>query len=149
MNLSKVFKSMNISKIFKSMNISKIFKSINTIGENKYLYGVAMIILNLGSRYIEIDFSASHKAILSSKFFKFILIFTICFIATKDIIVSIILTFLFVLFIMNLFHEKSSLCVIPNYLKKLDLNNDGVISDDEIKAYHLLKKHKKNLKKKE
>lgn len=42
---------------------------------------------------------------------------------------------------MNLFNEESDYCVLPEYLKKFDLNNDGVLSEEELqKAAEVLKK---------
>ena len=122
-------------------NILKIGNIINTINTNKYFYGILMILLNIGSRYIEIKFSKSQKQILGSKMLRRILIFTVCFISTRDIIVSLILTASFIIIILNLFNDESEYCILPKSFRNLDLNKDGEISPDEIKiAYETLKK---------
>ena len=122
-------------------NILKIGNIINTINTNKYFYGILMILLNIGSRYIEIKFSKSQKQILGSKMLRRILIFTVCFISTRDIIVSLILTASFIIIFLNLFNDESEYCILPKSFRNLDLNKDGEISPDEIKiAYETLKK---------
>lgn len=117
-------------------------KIANYVNNNKYFYGLMMIILNIGSKYLTMDLSAPfHKAILSSTFMRRLLIFTIIFIATKDLKVSIILTAAFVIIALNLFNDKSKFCILPQSFKNLDTNMDGEISPDEIeRAYNILKK---------
>ena len=68
----------------------------NSINNNKYFYGLMMIILNVGSKYLTLDLSAPFlKAILSSTFIRRILIFSIVFIATRDLKISLILILYF------------------------------------------------------
>ena len=67
-------------------------------------------------------------------------IFTICFIATRDIIVSLVLTAVFVILVLNLLNDKSNYCILPKSYTKIDLNKDGEISPQEIEhAYNVLK----------
>lgn len=115
-----------------------ITSSINgfasNLNNNKYFFGLVMLLLNTGSRYIEFDFfSKNQRRIFNTTLLRRLLIFTICFTATRDVIVSLILTGCFILFVMNLFNENSQYCVLPEYLRKFDLNNDGVLSEDELK----------------
>lgn len=113
----------------------------NSINNNKYFYAIAMILLNMGGKYIEIDLDDSHKKFLSSKILRRLIIFTVAFVATKDIIASLIITSCFVIIVLNLFNVKSNYCILPESYKKLDTNNDGIISPEEInKAYQILKK---------
>ena len=84
---------MSEQTIFQAMNksLDGFFTKINT---NKYLFGLCMIFLNIGSKYLITDLSSPfHKALLSSKFVRRLLIFTIVFIATRDIKISLILSF--------------------------------------------------------
>lgn len=114
---------------------------LNNINNNKYFYAVAMILLNMGSKYIDIDLGNEHKKFLSSKVIRRIAIFTVAFVATRDVIASLIITSCFVILVLNLFNVKSENCILPEYYKKLDKNSDGEISPDEIEhAYNLLKK---------
>ena len=74
-----------------------------------------------------------------------ILIFAIAFTATKDIILALILTSVFYVLTMHLFNENSQFCIVPYEYRKykdvLDLNNDNVVTPDEIKkAEEILRK---------
>ena len=114
---------------------------INAFNNNKYVYGFLMILLNIGARYIEMDLVKSHKEFLSSKMLRRLLIFTVAFIGTRDLVASLIITATFIIFVLNLFNADSKYYVLPNSIKQLDTNNDGVISPEEIKnAYELLQK---------
>lgn len=114
---------------------------INSINNNKYFYGILMILLNVGARYIEVDLDDSHKAFLSSTLVRRLIIFTIAFIATRDIIASFIITATFIIIVLNLFNTTSKNCILPKSFIKLDKNKDGIISPQEIKsAYDTLKK---------
>jgi hypothetical protein len=113
-------------------------KSVN---ENKYFYATMMILLNMGAKYIELDLDDSHRKFLSSKILRRLIIFTVSFVATKDVIASLIITASFVIIVLNLFNINSNYCILPESYKKLDLNNDGKISPEEIeKAYTTLRK---------
>ena len=119
-------------------NTSMVINNINT---NKYFYAVAMILLNMGSKYIDVDLGQEHKKFLSSKVIRRLAIFTVAFVATRDVIASLIITSCFVILVLNLFNVKSENCTLPEYYRKLDKNNDGQITPDEIEhAYNLLKK---------
>uniref|UniRef100_A0A6C0EHT8 EF-hand domain-containing protein n=1 Tax=viral metagenome TaxID=1070528 RepID=A0A6C0EHT8_9ZZZZ len=114
---------------------------IDSFNNNKYVYGFLMVLLNVGARYIEMDLVKSHKDFLSSKMLRRFLIFTIAFIGTRDLVTSLIITSTFIIFVLNLFNLDSEYCVLPKSFKELDINNDGVISPEEIeKAYIILKK---------
>ena len=114
----------------------------NNINNNKYFYGLMMIMLNIGSKYLTLDLSAPFlKAILSSTVIRRILIFSIVFVATRDLKISLILTASFVIIALNLFNDKSKYCILPKSYRNLDTNLDGEISPDEIeRAYKILKK---------
>jgi hypothetical protein len=112
-----------------------------SINNSKYFYAITMILLNMGAKYLEMDLVDSHRQFLSSKAIRRIIIFTVSFVATRDVVASLIITASFVILVLNLFNENSEYCVIPKTLKKLDTNNDGEISPEEIKkAYDVLKK---------
>ena len=122
-------------------NLGLFETSVQTFNQSKYFYGILMILLNIGAKYIEIDIPKHHKQFLSSKLIRRILIFTVAFIATRDVIVSLVITAAFIILVLNLFNNESQYCILPKSFKDLDLNKDGEISPDEIKkAYETLKK---------
>jgi uncharacterized membrane protein (DUF485 family) len=114
------------------------------LGTNKLLIGVFMIFMNIGSRYIELKLTKGQEMILKN-IAREVLIFTIAFINTKDLIISFIITGIFIILANFVFNEKSKYSILPEKYKKLasliDTNNDNVISENEInKAYDILKK---------
>jgi len=117
---------------------------MNDLGTNKLLIGVFMIFMNIGSRYIELKLTKGQEMILKN-IAREVLIFTIAFVATKDLIMSFIITAIFIILANFVFNEKSKYSILPEKYKKLasliDTNNDNVISENEInKAYDILKK---------
>jgi hypothetical protein len=114
------------------------------LGTNKLLIGIFMIFMNIGSRYIELKLTKGQEMIMKN-IAREVLIFTIAFIHTKDLIISFIITGIFIILANFVFNEKSKYCILPEKYKKLaeiiDTNNDNVISENEInKAYDTLKK---------
>ena len=68
-----------------------------------------MIMLNVGSKYVTIELSKTQEEYLRNTLGRQILIFAIAFTATKDIILSLILTSVFYVLTMHLFNEKEQL----------------------------------------
>jgi len=114
------------------------------IGTNKLLIGVFMIFMNIGSRYIELRLTKGQEMILKN-IAREVLIFTIAFVATKDLILSFIITCIFIILANFVFNEKCKFCILPDKYKNLasllDSNKDNIISENEVnKAYDTLKK---------
>tara|TARA_B110000908_G_C10066902_1_gene363266 strand:- start:246 stop:650 length:405 start_codon:yes stop_codon:yes gene_type:complete len=117
--------------------IKEVFESLNT---SNFFIGIMMVLLNIGSKYIERDLQKSHRQFFNSKIMRRLVIFTIVFIATKDIMTSLIITAVFIILVLNLFNTGSQYCILPKSVKDIDTNNDNEISDDEIiDAYNKLK----------
>ena len=112
---------------------------LERLNSSKYFIGLMMILLNVGSKYLFDEFGELHNLLLTKKIIRRLMIYVIVFIAIRDIKISIIITFLFIIIVLELCNEKSKYCIIPNTLNKLDTNNDGKIDGDEIKnAFNLL-----------
>ena len=73
-----------------------------------------MILMNLGSKYISLELSESQDEFFSNVVIRRIMIFTVVFIATKDIIVSFIITSCFIILVSGLFNQNSKYCLIRN-----------------------------------
>jgi hypothetical protein len=122
-----------IRKHFKAANTH-----INSINNSKLLTGIVMLLLNVGSKYIEMGFSKTQEEALRNGLGREILIFAIIFMGTRDIIISILMTAAFIILSDYLLNENSKLCVMPNRLKNIsyaiDKNKDNIISEKEEKA---------------
>ena len=80
---------------------------INGLNENKYFIGILVLLLNFGSKYVQEEIGVFADKILSSRIARRLIIFSMCFFATRDIIISLILTAAFVIISFNLINETS------------------------------------------
>ena len=93
------------------MNIKDILNNLNT---NKILIGIAMIMFNIGSKYIVLDLSKSQEQFLKNTIIRRVTLFCIFFVATRDILTSFILTASFIVFVQGIFNENSKFTIIKN-----------------------------------
>ena len=128
-------------------NINNIY--LKHINESKILIGIAMILLNIGSKYVDFKFTKTQEQMLRNGIAREILIFTIVFMGTRDILYAILLTAAFIVLSDYIFNEKSEYCLVTDKFKKIsaliDTNNDNIVSpEEEAKALMVLKKAEKN-----
>jgi hypothetical protein len=113
-----------------------LYEIIHKINNSKLFAGLVMIILNIGSKYITIKISKSQEQYLRNSIARQLLIFSIVWMGTKDIILSFFLTAAFIVSTDHLFNEESQFCVLPpslkNYAHILDENNDNFVSKEEL-----------------
>jgi len=124
------------------------------LNSSKFFAGIIMILLNVGSKFISIQFSKSAEEYLKYSVSKQLLVFAMAWMGTRDIYTALALTAIFVVLSDHLFNEESSLCVVPHTYrvldKLIDTNNDGIVSKQELdKAYEILEKAKKEKQLKE
>lgn len=110
-------------------------KYVQNINHSPLLAGIAIIILNVGSKYVELGFSKTQEKALKASITREILIFAMVFVSTKDMVLSIMMTASFIILSNHLFNEQSKFCVASGYLKRLmleiDRNGDNIISKEE------------------
>jgi hypothetical protein len=119
------------------------------LNNSKFFAGVVMILLNIGSKFITVQFSKSTEEYLKMTVSKQILVFSMAWMGTRDIYTALGLTAIFTVLSEHLFNEESNYCIVPEQYrvldKLIDTNNDGIISESEIKsAVALLEKAKKD-----
>ena len=119
------------------------------LNNSKFFAGVIMILLNVGSKFITIQFSKSTEEYMKYTVTKQILVFAMAWMGTRDIYTALGLTAVFTILSDHLFNEESSFCIVPhNYRilhKLMDTNNDGVVSEIELSAaIAVLEKAKKD-----
>jgi hypothetical protein len=138
------------SNIF-TKSINYIHDHILYLNNSKFFAGCIMILLNVGSKFISIQFSRSTEEYLKMSITKQILVFAMAWMGTRDIYAALGLTAVFVILSDHLFNEESSFCVVPHdyrILHKLeaavDANNDHVVTNEEIStAIAILEKAKR------
>jgi len=124
------------------------------LNNSKFFAGIIMILLNVGSKFISIQFSKSTEEYMKYTLSKQILVFAMAWMGTRDIYTALGLTAVFVILSDHLFNEESSLCFIPHKYrvlhKLIDTNNDNIVSDTELSAaIAVLEKAKREKQKKE
>ena len=66
-----------------------------------------MLVLNIGSRYIVHEFSDNDEEYRQNIILRRVAIFAACFVGTRDLFVSLILTAAFVVLSTGIYHTKS------------------------------------------
>ena len=123
-----------------------LHKGITILNSSKYFTGIMMILLNICSKYITIKLSKSQEAYIRNYVVRELLIFSVCWMGTRDIYISIILTASFFILTQHLFNEESKYCVLPKQYKDYHLFEESkdVVTQQEINdALNTLAKAKK------
>ena len=133
-------------------SFSSLFGSLNyyvlQLNSSKFFAGVIMILLNVGAKFITIQFSKSTEEYMKNTISKQILVFAMSWMGTRDIYAALGLTAVFTILSDFLFNEESALCIVPQKYRILhtliDTNNDGQVSDTELaQAMSILEKSKR------
>jgi hypothetical protein len=108
------------------------------LNNSKFFAGIIMILLNIGSKFITIQFSKSTEEYMKYTVTKQILVFAMAWMGTRDIYTSLGLTAVFTILSDYLFNEESTLCMVPHKYRVLhklvDTNEDGIVSEPELAA---------------
>jgi len=71
-----------------------------------FFVGIMMLILNIGSRFIVHEFSETDEEYKQNILLRRVAIFAACFVGTRDLIVSLVLTAAFVVLSTGVFHGR-------------------------------------------
>lgn len=104
-----------------------ILESLAFLNNNKILWGVTMLLLNMGSKYVLADLGKIHEKVLTNEIAKKIVIFSMFFVSTRDLLVAFLLSVLYIIIIDGIFHEKRNFSLFKGQY------NDNVISEEEYK----------------
>jgi len=115
-----------------------LFASLNT---NKVFWGISLILMNLGSRFVIADLNKVHEKILMMDLIKKLVLFCMFFVGCRDVMISLVLTFAFSIVMNALLNANSRYSMIPKALKK---TLDVVITDPEYtKAKEIVMRYEK------
>ncbi len=85
------------------------------LSNNKIFGGCILLLTNIGGKYLAIDFPKNLDSIFSQFFFlRCLVLFSVFFMATRDIKISLFLSLLFFIVIYFFINENSSFCLIKN-----------------------------------
>lgn len=82
---------------------------IMNLNTNPYFIGLMMLLLNLGGRFIGMEVSKEQEKVLQQPWIRRALIFTVLFVATRNVLVALIMTVFVLLIVSFLFNENSDL----------------------------------------
>lgn len=66
--------------------------NLEVLNQNKFFIGIMMILLNIGSRHLVDEFSTDPNEYSRNILLRRLAVFAVCFIATRDIVTSTLLT---------------------------------------------------------
>ena len=101
-------------------HIDAVIQNLNT---SKIFAGIMIIILNIGSKFVNIKLSKSIEGYLKYTFSKQILVFAIAWMGTRDVYIAIIITILFTIFNEYLFNEESKMCCLTETFTNYHFSN--------------------------
>uniref|UniRef100_A0A6C0JJ74 Uncharacterized protein n=1 Tax=viral metagenome TaxID=1070528 RepID=A0A6C0JJ74_9ZZZZ len=103
---------------------NSLLSFIKIINDNKFFAGIIMLTMNIGSKYISIELSKTQESYIKYSLGRQLLVFTVLWMGTRDIVTSLIMTVIFILFADYLFNEHSKYCIIPEKYKELNITLD-------------------------
>lgn len=108
------------------------------LSNNKIFGGVLMLLMNVGGKYLALELPTNMEKLFSNYFLlRYLVLFSIFFMATRDIKTAILLSLLFFIIIKFFINEKSTFCIIKK--------EDDKISQEEFeKAKLIIDKYNKN-----
>jgi hypothetical protein len=93
------------------MVLGPIDSAILSLNSNPYFIGTMMLLLNLGGRFISLEMSKNQELFFQNPWVRRILIFTVLFVGTRNVVVAFWMTLFIILIIGYLLNENSSLCL--------------------------------------
>lgn len=83
------------------------------ISNNKLFGGAIMLLTNIGGKYLALELPTNIEKLFSTySILRYLVLFSIFFMATRDIKTSILLALLFFIFIKFFINEKSTFCLL-------------------------------------
>jgi hypothetical protein len=86
--------------------LKELHNAVGVLNTNTFFAGIMLLLLNVGSRYIVHEFSDNDKEYRENILIRRICIFAVCFVGTKDVLTSLILTAGFIIIAGGLFRGK-------------------------------------------
>jgi len=104
------------------------------LSNSKIFTGAIMLLTNVGGKYLALEIPSNIDQLFTNYFiFRYLVIFSIFFMATRDIKISIVLSLLFFIIIRYFINEKSSFCLLSDDKK--------VTKDEYAKAKEIIRKY--------
>jgi len=115
-----------------------LHKTAANLNQSKIFAGLIIITLNIASKFVTFKLSKTQESYLKYTFSKNILVFAFTWMGTRDVLISLIMTLIFILFTDYLLNEESMFCClhpsfISTHMDKLEsMNNMNSVPHDTI-----------------
>ena len=131
--------------------LASILAGIKSVDDSRFFAGLVMLLMNVASRYVTIQLSKNQEQLIRNTIGRQFLIFAMAWLGTKDLILSLGLTAIFVVLTQFLFNEESRFYILnKKFTELIDLDDDEEVSDEEMnKALKVLEKAKRKHKRQE
>jgi hypothetical protein len=141
------------NSIANSSYLKYIHEHVQALNSSKVFAGIMIITLNIVSRFVNIKLSKTMESYLKYTFSKYVLVFTIAWMGTRDIYIALFIMGCFIIVSDFLFDEESMFCVLPEEFKDHHLtileeneNMENVTDEEITKAKKVLEKAKQQNK---
>ena len=95
-----------------SVAVDPITQTIGYLSSNPWLAGICYVILNLGGKHIAMNLTPEQEKLLGSLWIRPIIIFCLCFVATRNVVTAFWLTVIFMLIFYVIIYEASPFCLL-------------------------------------
>jgi hypothetical protein len=95
-----------------SAAVDPITQTIGYLSSNPWLAGICYVILNLGGKHIAMNLTPEQEKLLGSLWIRPIIIFCLCFVATRNVVTAFWLTVIFMLVFYVIIYEASPFCLL-------------------------------------
>jgi hypothetical protein len=92
--------------------VDPITQTIGYLSSNPWLAGICYVILNLGGKHIAMNLTPEQEKLLGSLWIRPIIIFCLCFVATRNVVTAFWLTVIFMLIFYVIIYEASPFCLL-------------------------------------
>lgn len=117
-----------------------LLNTVQSLNTSKYFAGMLILLLNLGSRFLVMELSESQEQLLSNKIIRRFIIFTVVFVSTRDVMVSFVVTAVFIILVSGIFNENSKYCIVTKPVIQQVTHDDYKEAQKVIKLFEMQKK---------
>jgi len=112
------------------MNVSTLASgpfesSIMNVSSSPYSLGIAMLILNMFSRFLAFEITKEQEKFINQPIVRRFIIFVIFFMATRNLIISAWMSIVFIVCLSYLFNENSSFYIFGKSYQSVPRNTPG------------------------
>lgn len=88
---------------------------LTTLSNSQLFNGSIMLLSNIGGKYLALDMPKNIDVLFENyAILRYLILFSVFFIATRDIKISVLLTLFYFIIIKFLINENSRFCIIKN-----------------------------------